>query len=521
MNAVTIAVLCGFLAIIITSVSRRQSNANLPPGPKGNWIFGNLGDLISQYQWKRFAAWSKTYGDVIYLTVLGRPVIVLNKFEHARELMEKRGATYSDRPCMPYITDLCFLPFSDEKWRSHRRLLQQYLNPRAVAQFRPIQTKCVRSLLNDLLTDPDDFWKHVRQFAASAVLSATYGYTPARKEDPLIMLNNHSESAIIKPGPPGATMVDLFPMLRFIPTILPWTSFKKAALEARDALDEMSARPFKMVKEQRASGTAVPSLLTHMLDDLERQGVDDEIRFEVVKDVCGSTYRGEATNRFVVVLTNSVLSSAGVATTMATLYTFILAMVLNPEVAKKAQEELDSVSDGERLPTFDDQESLPYITCIMKECLRWGPPTPLGISHRAMEEGELDGKFIPKDSMIVPNLWYMTHDERNYADPNRFNPDRFARAGESEATILDPSAIVFGFGRRICPGRHFAEADLWLAIANILAVFDILPTKDQNGADIIPKVEFTPGLNSWPKEFKCRFIPRREKTAALAKSAHA
>ncbi|KAL5492942.1 hypothetical protein ACEPAI_4390 [Sanghuangporus weigelae] len=505
MDTVTAAVLCGFLAVIITSVSRRQSNANLPPGPKGNWIFGNLGDLISQYQWKRFAAWSKTYGDIIYLTVLGRPVVVLNKFEHARELMEKRGATYSDRPGMPYITNLVrirsatFMPYG-EKWRSHRRLLQQYLNPRAVAQFRPIQTKCVRSLLNDLLIDPNDFWKHVRQFAASAVLSATYGYTPAREQDPLIVLNNHSESAIIKPGPPGATMIDLFPMLRFIPTILPWTSFKKAALEARDALDEMSARPFKMVKEQRAKGTAVPSLLTHMLDDLERQGVHDETILEVMKDVCGSTYR------------------AGVATTMATLYVFVLAILLNPEVAQKAQEELDSVLDDERLPNFDDQESLPYITCIMKECLRWGPPTPLGISHRAMEEGELDGKFIPKGSMIVPNIWYMTHDERNYVDPNGFYPDRFARTGESEATILDPSAIVFGFGRRICPGRHFAEADLWLAIANILAVYDILPTKDENGADILPKVEFTAGLNSWPKEFKCRFIPRSEKAVALVKS---
>ena len=84
------------------------------------------------------------------------------------------------------------------------------------------------------------------------------------------MLNNHSENAIIKPGPPGATMVDLFPIrtlafmffareiperfsVRFIPTFLPWTSFKKEALDAREALDEMSTRPFKMVKEQRVS----------------------------------------------------------------------------------------------------------------------------------------------------------------------------------------------------------------------------------------------------------------------------
>lgn len=45
-------------------------------------------------------------------------------------------------------------------------------------------------------------------------------------------------------------------------------------------------------------------------------------------------------------------------------------MLLNPEVAKKAQFELDSVLGNDRLPEFEDRDSLPYIDCVLKECLR-------------------------------------------------------------------------------------------------------------------------------------------------------
>ena len=46
------------------------------------------------------------------------------------------------------------------------------------------------------------------------------------------------------------------------------------------------------------------------------------------------------------------------------------AMTKWPEVAKKAQIEIDSVVDEDRLPSFEDRDKLPYVECILKECLR-------------------------------------------------------------------------------------------------------------------------------------------------------
>ena len=51
--------------------------------------------------------------------------------------------------------------------------------------------------------------------------------------------------------------------------------------------------------------------------------------------------------------------------------TFILAMVLHPDVYKKAQEEIDRVIGSERLPDFEDREQLPYLECVLKEVVRY------------------------------------------------------------------------------------------------------------------------------------------------------
>ena len=65
--------------------------------------------------------------------------------------------------------------------------------------------------------------------------------------------------------------------------------------------------------------------------------------------------------------------------TVATLHVFLLAMLLYPDVQKKAQVQLDEVLQSEHLPDFEDIASLPYVRAIVKEVLRWQPVAPLGL----------------------------------------------------------------------------------------------------------------------------------------------
>lgn len=82
------------------------------------------------------------------------------------------------------------------------------------------------------------------------------------------------------------------------------------------------------------------------------------------------------------------------------------------------------------------------------------------------------------------------HDESVFPDAKNFKPEHF----------LDPNIKfpeqAFGFGRRICPGRFMARASVWIAVACMLATFDVSKAVDENGNPIEPKDEYTSGIVS-------------------------
>ena len=81
-------------------------------------------------------------------------------------------------------------------------------------------------------------------------------------------------------------------------------------------------------------------------------------------------------------------------------------MALFPEAQRKAQEEIDRVVGTDRLPTFEDRENLPYVDALVKEALRWHPVVPMGVPHVTTEDDIYEGYFIPKGSILLPNIWY-------------------------------------------------------------------------------------------------------------------
>ena len=80
-------------------------------------------------------------------------------------------------------------------------------------------------------------------------------------------------------------------------------------------------------------------------------------------------------------------------------------MALFPEVQDRARAELDAVIGGARLPGLRDRSTLPYVSAVVKEALRWHVVTPLGVSHATTEDDEYDGYFIPKGTTVLPNEW--------------------------------------------------------------------------------------------------------------------
>jgi len=198
---------------------------------------------------------------------------------------------------------------------------------------------------------------------------------------------------------------------------------------------------------------------------------------------------------------------------VSAIYSFFLALTMHPEVVRKAQAEIDAVVGKDRLPTFMDRPHLPYINALTMEVFRWNSVVPTSVPHRVMQDDIHEGYLIPKGSLVIPNIWKFAHDPRTYAKPFEFNPERFI-ATKDHTPERDPRELCFGFGRRICPGIHLADASVFISCAMSLAVFDITKVVE-NGVTIEPVHENTTGTISHPKPFKCSIKPRSEKAISL------
>jgi len=300
---------------------------------------------------------------------------------------------------------------------------------------------------------------------------------------------------------PGKFLVETYPFLRYLPSWVPGCGFLKYAENGTKLTREMQSVPFEAAKESMRMGQGSESLVAEHLGDTDHiGGLRGQEREDVLRHVATTSYAG------------------GVDTTVSSLSTIFRAMVLNTSAQRKIQAEIDHVTGGKRLPEFADREFMPYCEAAYREVMRWYPVTPLGIAHTTSEDDIYEGWFIPKGTQCFPNVWAMTRDESKYKDPDRFIPERFLDAdGKPNDDTFIPA---YGFGRRICVGRFFADATVWFTLVSLLAVFDILPAKDENGEDIdITDYEYTDGAIIHPLPFPCIIKPRSVESIAIAEKA--
>ncbi|KAF8884186.1 cytochrome P450 [Infundibulicybe gibba] len=195
-------------------------------------------------------------------------------------------------------------------------------------------------------------------------------------------------------------------------------------------------------------------------------------------------------------------------------------MAMHPEIQRKAQAEIDAEIGHGRLPEFTDRESLPYVNALIKETMRWKNVLPLAVAHASTEDVEYDGYFIPKGAIVLGNTWAILHDPVEFPDPEQFKPERYLNAdGSLNLERRDPDVAAFGFGRRICPGRHVSDNSLYSYVSTVLATFDIAPPLDANGKYMKIEDRMTAGMLCYPEPFKCIIKPRSMAAEKLIREA--
>ncbi|KAI5897652.1 cytochrome P450 [Schizophyllum commune H4-8] len=455
-------------AVIYTYFRLRYASPPLPPGPRPLPLLGNFLSMPSRLDWLTYMQWAKQYHtDVLYLNVFGQSMLVVDTYDACTELLEKRSALYSDRfltmvELMGWDFSVALMPYARDRRRC-RRLLQEYIGhqPAANAQIHSQVARSVRTFLRRMLHAKSDGLKaELHYMVGRVILETTYGIVPKPANDPYITVGDAAANSLVRATQPGAYLVNIFPALKHLPEWFPGAGFKCQAHEWRNLARALVQNPFTHVKAKIARGTAPPSLATNALSKATAAEEGD------IRDTLATLY------------------GAGLDTTVNALLFFFRTILDHPDVQARVVAELQNALAPGQLPTLDNEQRLPYTTAVVLESLRYRPIAPQGFPHlyTGAEADLYNGYTIPKGTIVMRYVWCTT-----YPDPDSFKPERFLTAsGALDPTVRNPRDIVFGFGRRVCPGVHLAYTTLWLTVACTLRMYTISKTKRPDCSVIEP-----------------------------------
>ncbi|KAH0833179.1 cytochrome P450 [Lanmaoa asiatica] len=483
-------------------LQRKRRALPLPPGPPPLPIAGNIRGINTSSPWLTYTEWANLYGDLVYSSFFNQVIIVINSEKVARALLEQRSNIYSDRPEIP--TNALFgLDFNTvlmrygDRWRLQRRLFHQAFRADAAPRYRPMQQRKSHQLLLAIFEDPEACFEHLHTYSSSIIMSALYDYETKPKNDPMVnVVGRALKLAVEEVRPEVAAFFSVFPFCRFSRFLTKRRAHVPTSVVAL-FLVSWNGHPHESCTIERVrEGTAGPSMVSDAMNRMRANGSDEQL--QAIKEVSATAFGGEYVHPSMTYATAS------------TLQVFLLAMILFPEVQKKAQSVIDAMVGTSRLPAWTDRPSLKYIDAVLRETLRWHPILPLSTPHATTDSDVYEGYYIPKGNNIFAGA--MTHDEARYPSPFDFLPERFL---DAEGNLnQDTVGFAFGFGRRICVGRHIADASLWYAISGMLALFNFSKATDTDGNEIDFEPHWSSGIAmtrrlSHPYPFPFKVTPRR------------
>ncbi|KZT06281.1 cytochrome P450 [Laetiporus sulphureus 93-53] len=439
-------------------------------------FFGNLFQLNHE-SWHIFTEWKKIYGPIVYLNIGGQPVVVLNTHKVAGDLLDRRAINYSDRPRLVVAGEILTrgimlgLTRYGDVWRRMRRACHEALNPGVASNYHQSQQAEAVLLAYGIMKQPDLWFHHLRRVAASTITSMLYDMPPLESPtDPSIANINNMAARITKSSYPGTHLVEFFTFLEYLPKSL--AKWKREADEWYQRYTVGFEKSYEVIHDRVMAG--------------------EEQRPSFCATLAETQSRHHLSNKEASWLA-ATMYIAGSETTSSCLSWFMLCMIAFRDAQAKAAKEIEEVIGHSRLPSFADWDHLPYVRALLKEVLRWHTVDPLGLPHASVEDDYYEGYFIPKGTICIPNVWAMNRDPDIYG-PNAhlFRPERHLdehnRLNPSPADTKDEGHVTYGFGRRICVGRHVANYSLFIDIATILWALKLEPERDAEGNYIEPDV---------------------------------
>ncbi|XP_069045260.1 steroid 17-alpha-hydroxylase/17,20 lyase-like [Lepisosteus oculatus] len=464
------------LAVFILKgkIERAWPGDRSPPSLPCLPVIGSLLSLRSELMpHLLFQELQKKYGATYSLWMGSHHVVVVNNYQEAKEVLLKKGKTFAGRArtvTTDLLTrdgkDIAFANYSPT-WKFHRKMVHAALNmfgegsaPVEKIICREASSMC--QTLVDLQGTALDLAPELTRAVTNVVCSLCFSNSYQRGDPEFEAMLKYSQGIVDTVA--KDSLVDIFPWLQIFPN--EDLKILKQCIAVRDGLlqkkyDEHKASYNDGTQQDlldallRAKRSSENNTLAHDV------GLTDDHLLMTVGDIFG----------------------AGVETTTTVLKWAIAYLIHHPQVQKKVQDELDSKIGMGRHPTLSDRGNLPYLEATIREVIRIRPVSPLLIPHVALSDTSIGDYNIQKGTRVIINLWSLHHDEKEWKNPELFDPGRFLDEG---SRVYSPSAsyIPFGAGIRVCLGETLAKMELFLFLSWILQRFTLEAPPDQPLPDL-------------------------------------
>ncbi|KAF5742183.1 cytochrome P450 family protein [Tripterygium wilfordii] len=460
---------------------------NLPPGPPGWPLVGNLGQVILGGRHFVFVVRDlrAKYGPIFTMKMGQRNLVIVTSSDLLHEALIQRGPTFASRPADSPIRNL----FSVGKcainsglygplWRTLRRnFVSELINPVRIKQCGWIRNWAMENLLKWLQKEADEngvveVMRNCRRTICGILVCICFGIKMSEEE--IKKIENVTTEVMLMTTP---KLPDFFPVLAPL--------FRRHMKEAKALRRRQMECLVPLVKNRRAfvEGNGVPSL--DMASPIGAAYIDSLFGLEAP----GRTCLGD--EELVTLVTELII--AGTDTSATVVEWALYELVQNQDIQQKLYDEIvDFVGkDGEI--NEDDIEKMTYLGTVVKETLRRHPPGHFVLSHAPTKETELGGYTIPADANVEFYTAWVAEDPNVWKDPGVFRPDRFLDGDGVDVDMTGTRGVKmlpFGAGRRSCPGMVLGVLHVNMLLARLVHAFKWVPAPN-NPPDPTETFQFT------------------------------
>ncbi len=461
------------------------------PGPRQYPFVGNALQIRPSAMHHQLEGWARRYGPFYRLHLGRRDLLVISGHALIGAALRDRPETFR-RPLYSGIIvrelgfDLGVFFVNDDLWRRQRRMVMAGFDPGHVRAYFPSLQKVTRRLQKRWLQAAEsnttiDLQADLMRFTVDAIAGLAFGSEVNTLESDDDVIQRHLNK--------------IFPAVfrRSLAPVRWWRYFKLPSDRALErSVAEVKAAIAGFIAQARARLQADPELRAHPRNLLEAMvlaadeggsGLDDH-------DVAGNVL---------------VMLIAGEDTTANTLAWTLYLLQRNPEALRRAREEVLRLAPDPAAWTPEQINALAYVEACAHETMRLKPVAPM-VPMQAVKDTTLGGVEVPAETIVLGLMRHDALDPRHFPDPAAFSPERWlaAESHAPSATSARRVSMPFGAGPRVCPGRYLALTEMKMALAMLLATFDIAAVETGDGREAKEHLAFTMG----PEALRMRLVPR-------------